>query len=183
MVWSPEAKELWTDFYVRWRTVRKVWDIKSQSLTARIQEHIQKIAVVYSTLAGESEISAPTLATAIAIGEWLEKTILRLFENVGLDTFSKAELTVLKIVKHRQRIPRRTLQQLVSKKGINGKLFGDVLKSLAANGHIVEFLETTPSGQVSKIVAYVPRNHQHLSRSEASEEGVGVLENGLEVRL
>ena len=48
-------------------------------------------------------ISAPTLATAIAIGEWLEKTILRLFETVGLDVFSKAELMVLKIVRERQR--------------------------------------------------------------------------------
>jgi hypothetical protein len=183
MNWSPEAKELWTDFYVQWRTARKAWDIKSQSLTARIQEHIQKIAVVYSTLAGESDISAPTLVTAIAIGEWLETTTLRLFENVGLDPFSKAELTVLKIVKHRQRIPRRTLQQLVSKKRINGKLFGDVLKSLDANGHIVEFPETTPSGQVSKIVAYVPRNSQHLGRNEASEKGVGVPEKRLGVAL
>jgi len=87
MVWSEAAEGLWTDFYTQWRTVRKVWDIKSQSLTARIQEHIQKIAVVYSMLAGETYISAPTLATAIAIGEWLEKTILRLFQNVGLDAF------------------------------------------------------------------------------------------------
>ena len=66
--WSEEAKELWTAFYVSWRTVRKAWDNKSQSLTARIQEHIQKIAVVYSTLAGETAISGPKLAQAIAIG-------------------------------------------------------------------------------------------------------------------
>jgi Bifunctional DNA primase/polymerase, N-terminal/Protein of unknown function (DUF3987)/Primase C terminal 1 (PriCT-1) len=177
MEWSPEAKDLWTEFYVSWRTVRRGWDIKSQSLTARIQEHIQKIAVVYSTLAGEATITAPTLATAITIGEWLEKTILRLFENVGLDTFSKAELTVLKIVRDRKRIPRRSLQQIVSKKGINGKLFGEVLKSLEANGHIIEVSEPTPSGQYSKIVAYVSGNTQHLTSGVSSEKVLGVPAN------
>jgi hypothetical protein len=177
MEWSPEAKDLWTEFYVSWRTVRKAWDIKSQSLTARIQEHIQKIAVVYSTLARETTITAPTLATAITIGEWLEKTILLLFENVGLDAFSKAELTVLKIVRDRKRIPRRALQQIVSKRGINGKTFGEVLKSLQANGHIIEFPETTPSGQTSKILAYVPGNTQHLTPGVSSEKVLGVPAN------
>jgi len=84
--------------------------------------------------------------------------------------FSKAELTVLKIVRERKRIPRRTLQQIVSKRGINGKIFGEVLKSLEANGHIIEFQETTPSGQTSKIVAHVPGNTQHLTSSESSEK-------------
>lgn len=177
ITWSREAEGLWTDFYVQWRTVRKAWDIKSQSLTARIQEHIQKIAVVYSTFAGETAISAPTLATAITLGEWLEKTILRLFESVGLNTFSKAELTVLKIVKDRQRILRRTLQQIVSKKKINGKLFADVLKTLEANGHIIELSETTPSGQTSKLIVYLPGNTQHLSPGVTSEKVLGVPAN------
>jgi hypothetical protein len=155
--------------------VRKLWDIRSQSLTARIQEHIQKIALVYSALAFETSISAPTLATAIAIGEWLQSTILRLFENVGLDAFSKAESTVLKIVRERKRIPRRVLQQIVSKKGINGKLFADVLKTLEANGHIVEFPETTSSGQISKIIAYLlDGNSQHLSSGATKEKVLDV---------
>jgi Bifunctional DNA primase/polymerase, N-terminal/Primase C terminal 1 (PriCT-1)/Protein of unknown function (DUF3987) len=174
IVWSEQARELWTEFYVSWRNVRKTWDIRSQSLTARIHEHIQKIAVVYSALANEFTISAPTLATAIAIGEWLQNTILRLFENVGLDTFSKAELTVLKIVRERNRIPRRALQQIVSKKGINGKLFGDVLKTLEANGHCIELPETTSSGQTSKIIVYIPRTAKHQTKSETGENLIGV---------
>lgn len=177
MVWSRDAERLWTDFYTEWRTVRKVWDIGSQSLTERIQEHIQKIAVVYSALAFETTISAPTLATAITIGEWLQNTILRLFENVGLDSFSKAELTVLKIVRERNRIPRRALQQIISKKGINGKLFGDVLKTLEANGHIIEWPETTSSGQVSKIVVYLPRIAKQPTISGTGEKLSGVPGN------
>jgi hypothetical protein len=128
-------------------------------------------------LAGDIAISAPTLAIAIAIGEWLGKTILRLFENVGLDTFSKAELMVLKIGKERQRIHRRTLQQIVSKKGINGRLFSDVLKALEANGHIIELPETTSSGQVSKIIVYIPGNSQHLSLGVTSEKVLDVPAN------
>jgi hypothetical protein len=134
--------------------------------------------MVYSALAGETSISAPALATAIAIGEWLQNTILQLFETVGLDSFSRAELTVLKIVREKKRFPRRLLQQIVSKKRINGKLFADVLKTLEANGHIVEFPETTSSGQITKIIAYVPRgNSQHLSSGATREKVLDVPGN------
>jgi len=66
---------------------------------------------------------------------------------------------------------------MASKRRINGKLFGDVLKSLVANALIAESPETTPSGQISKIVAYIPGNREHLSPKPASEKGVGVPAN------
>lgn len=155
MDWSPEARELWTMFYTEWRTARKAWDATSANLTARIFEHVLKVALVYSALGEEKKISAKSLATAIAIGEWLQGNILRLFGDVGLDQFSKAEKVILEIVKAKGEIYRRELQQLGFKKGINGELFGRVLRALEANGHVTIGEIETMAGRKRPIVEYV----------------------------
>jgi len=72
MEWGGEAKELWREFYVQWKTKRKTWYLTAQKLTARTHEHVQKIACVYAAVNGEPVITAKTLATAITIGGWLE---------------------------------------------------------------------------------------------------------------
>lgn len=152
--WSPEAKELWGAFYTEWRTVRKAWDTRQANLTARIFEHILKIALVYSALGGEQKISATSLAIAIAIGEWLQGNALRLFGDVGLDQFSKAERVILEIVKARGSIYRRELQQLTFKKLINGELFGRALRTLEVNGHVTISEIETMAGRKRPIVEY-----------------------------
>lgn len=174
MVWSTEAKELWGEFYVQWKMLRKGWSAKAANLTARTHEHVQKIALVYSALSGEREISARSLATAIAIGEWLEKTSLRLFGDVGLDPFAKAEKTVLEILKPKRRMWRRDLQQAASKKKINGKVFGEVLRTLEANGHVKPGESASLSGQRRPLVEYIPGNREHLSSSGTREKVLGV---------
>jgi len=155
MDWSPEAREMWTTFYTEWRTARKAWDAKSANLTARIFEHVLKVALVYSALGEEKKISAKSLATAIAIGEWLQSNVLRLFGDVGLDQFSKAEKVILEIVKAKGEIYRRELQQSGFKKGINGELFGRVLRALEANGHVTIGEIETMAGRKRPVVEYV----------------------------
>ena len=172
--WHPEAEELWSDFYTEWRTVRKAWDTRAANLTARIFEHVLKIALVYSALGGEEKISAKSLATAIAIGEWLQGNVLRLFGDVGLDQFTKAEKVILEILKSRRRMWRRDLQQAASKKKINGKLFGEVLRSLEANGHVKQGESESLSGQKRPFVEYIPGNREHLSSSGTREKVLGV---------
>ena len=111
MEWDPEAKELWGKFYIEWKKERKGLNTRTVNLTARTFEHILKIALVYSALAEEEKIGPQSLATAIAIGEWLEKTSLRLFGDVGLDPFSKAENIILGRIKTKGREYTRDLQQ------------------------------------------------------------------------
>ena len=172
--WHPEAEEVWSDFYTEWRTVRKGWNARAANLTARIFEHVLKIALVYSALGGEEKISAKSLATAIAIGEWLQGNVLRLFGDVGLDQFTKAEKVILEILKPRRRMWRRDLQQAASKKKINGKLFGEVLRSLEANDHVKQGESESLSGQKRLFVEYIPGNREHLSSSGTREKVLGV---------
>jgi len=158
MEWSGEAKELWRGFYVHWRTERKTWALTAQKLTARTHEHVQKIACVYAAVNGEAVITAKNLAIAIKIGEYFEDSALRLFGDVGLNPFSKAEKDILGILKPQGRMWRRDLQQVVSKKGINGELFGRVLKSLESNDHIYQGRDKGFSGQERPYVEYLLGN-------------------------
>jgi len=50
MVLHPEAKELWKEFYVEWKTMRQGWKTRNANLSARTSEHILKISPVYSGL-------------------------------------------------------------------------------------------------------------------------------------
>jgi hypothetical protein len=155
MEFDPTAKAMWKEFYDALWITRKKWDAKAANLTARTFEHILKIATVLSALSDDRMITEKSLATAILIGEWLQKNSLRLFGNVGLDQFGRSESAVLEILKRRVKMFRRELQQAAFKKGINGEVFGRILKSLANNGQVSLSEMLSPSGQLRPTVEYV----------------------------
>jgi len=172
---SSEAHELWNDFYVQWRMGRKQWSSRAANLTARTHEHIQKIALVYSALANESEISARSLATAIAVGGWLEKTTLRLFGDVGMDRQSKAQKVIVeRLKKHDRPMFVRDLQRAVSAR-IPGRDFRDAIRILDDNDQVQVYDDEQLSGQKRKVISLVCQiDSRHLSSSETREKVSGV---------
>src|SRR5690348_17309341 len=92
---SSPAGELWNDFYTEWRSSRTRVNQRIADLTARTFEHVLKIAIVYSLLAGEDAISTRALAIAIKIGDWLEANAREIFGETGLDRRSKAQNAIL----------------------------------------------------------------------------------------
>ena len=160
--WHPSARKMWIEFYIEWRRSRVNWDPTAANLTARVFEHVQKIALVYSALSGEANITPKALAVAIAIGKWLQASTLSIFSDVGLDSFTKAEKEIRKEVEKRSFIYRRDLQRLLHRKIPNGELFARALKALDANGFIKchDGATRTPfgdyqGGQVRPWVEYV----------------------------
>jgi hypothetical protein len=67
--------------YIEWRRSRTDWDPTAANLTARVFEHVQKIALVYSALSGQANITPRALAIAIAIGKWLQASTLGIFSE------------------------------------------------------------------------------------------------------
>ncbi|OGU70154.1 MAG: hypothetical protein A3H45_10540 [Ignavibacteria bacterium RIFCSPLOWO2_02_FULL_55_14] len=155
---DSRAHDLWGEWYIAWKKERDELDPKRRDLTARTSEHVLKISLVYSALAQEREISARSLITGIKIGEWLEGNVLRAFEDVGLDSFSKAEKLILSKIRSKGRLFRRVLQQAAGARGINARMFGDVLKTLHENGHIKITGDKALSGQKTILVEYVADN-------------------------
>jgi hypothetical protein len=154
---TAEATELWTNFYTGWKTERREWHPKQANLSARTFEHVLKIGVVYSVLAGENQISVKSLAIAIAVGGWLQFNTLRLFADSGLDYLGKAERIILDLLKRANngRMWRRDLQQAVSKRGFNGEVFNRAIKALESNDYIRCRPIISPAGRERPIVEYI----------------------------
>jgi len=155
---EPEAEALWRDFYIAWKTARQDRNIRDQKLTARIDEHILKLAMVYSAVEKKSLITLDALITAISIGRWLQATTLEVFSEVGHSSFSRAEKIVIDVVKSKGKIYRRVLQQRVFKKSIDGDTLTRVITALVKNGHLKEGKDKTISGHERPWVEYVPVN-------------------------
>ena len=153
---TPEAETIWCDFYTQWKTERRGWNQKQAELTARVFEHVLKIAIVYAVLAGEDRISKDSLCRAIAVGGWLQSNTLTLFSDTGLDVLAKVERIIIAILKPKGRMYRRDLQQAASKRGINAELFNRALKSVEAND-VVEIGEIlSMAGRRRSIVEFLP---------------------------
>jgi putative DNA primase/helicase len=136
--WTEESRDLWIRHYTAWKESRRSWNERDRKLTARIDEHILKLAIVYSAIKKQSVVTVEALITAISIGQWLQTTALNAFREVGQDPFGRAEKTVLDIVKSKGKMRRRYLQQWVYKKGINGEILTRVITSLVKNGELKE---------------------------------------------
>ena len=156
--WTEGSGKKWTEFYTELKKSRQGWNPRDQKLTARIDEHTLKLAMIYSAIEKESAITESALTTAIKIGKWLQQVTLNAFSDVGQDYFSRAEKIVLDIVKTKGQIYRRYLQQWVHKKGINGEVLSRVITSLVKNGQIKEGKQTMPSGQERPWVGYIPKS-------------------------
>jgi hypothetical protein len=169
---DPEAKDLYCKFYIALRRSMDERDAREVQLTSRIDEHVLKIALVYSAVFGETKITRKALAIAIAIGRWLQASTLSIFGDVGLDSFTKAQKEILKVVEKRGYIYRRDLQRLLSKK-INGELFGRALRVLDTDGFIKchDGRERTPfgaflGGQVRPWIEYIRQTPDTYLRAQ-----------------
>jgi hypothetical protein len=165
---TSEAEELWIHFYTEWKKERKEWHPKQANLTARTFEHILKISVVYSVLAGEQKIGTKSLGIAVALGKWLQSNTLRLFADTGLDHFGKCERAIINVLKGAKnyRMWRRDLQQLISGRGFNGEVFGRAIKALTSNDQVRCYsMVSSTTGKERQVVEYLQRRPR--------ESGVG----------
>jgi len=156
---SSDALARWRDFYIDWRNRRQKLDYRKAQLTARIFEHILKIATVYTVLDSRDVISLDTLNIAIDLGSWLESNTMRLFTEVGMDRFGKCEHTVLDLLKRSRnmRMWRRDLQMQMSGRRFNAEMFNRALKALEMNDQISCY-DLIVAGKTRTVVQYLGRH-------------------------
>src|SRR5688572_30206702 len=101
-------------------------------------------------------ITPRSLATAIAIGEWLEGNALTLFGDTGLDRRTKAQNAILKRLRSNNNRPMylRDLQRGLSVK-VTGSDFRDAIKVLSDNDQIKVYEIVHMSGQKRKVVQLI----------------------------
>ena len=154
---DPEAVALWDSFYIAWKEARRRRSRVEADLTARTDEHILKIALVFTALSGEHDFTAEIIARAIAVGEWLEKSNLHLFRGVGQDQITQAQDRIMAVVKSAGgQMRTRDLQQRLSKE-MRAEAFRTAYRGLLEADRLVENDESQLSGQIAKVVR-IPDN-------------------------
>lgn len=123
---QPSAKNYFGEFYHELREEFKKESEASYTLK-RLEEHIKKIALVYSVTLFETEISLRAMAYACKIGEEIKDSTKDLFEEFGVSQEILIERRIerhfeetLEMTKRQlqrrfnQRVSTRTLNQIIS---------------------------------------------------------------------
>jgi uncharacterized protein DUF3987 len=157
MEMNTGALGLWNEFYPAWKKERRDMKAKDAQLTARIFEHVLKIAIVYAVTGGEATITECTLATAIQIGGWLQSNATRLFAATGRDRLGKCEYLILDLLlrAHGRRMYRRDLQMSLGGRGYNAETFNRAQRALLLSERIAATEEETISNRTRTMIEYV----------------------------
>ena len=151
---SADALERWKDFYISWRNGRRRLDRRKAQLTARIFEHVLKIATTYAVLNRENAISLRTLDIAIDIGNWLEANTAQLFTTIGMDQFGRCEHAVLDVLRRARdrRMWRRDLQMAMGGRRFNAEIFNRAIRALEMNDRVSCYDVITSAGKSRTVV-------------------------------
>src|SRR5262245_46517224 len=115
--WSGGATAIYEKFYGDWHQRQCALLSEIAALTNRIPNHVVKIAMVYSILNGDFEITDQAIATAIQIGDYLERTAISIFGDTGLSKQGRVERMIISRLKSNGRMMEyRQLQRALGGK-------------------------------------------------------------------
>src|SRR5262249_13812807 len=120
--------------------------------TARVDEHILKLAMIYSVAVEHSfEITTTGLETAIKLGEWYQQTMLTVFATVGVTPLAQCEEELVTRVKKAGGCIRRSTLQIAVKHLMDGELYNRAIRS---STRLKEAVVVQPSGQKAKFILF-----------------------------
>jgi hypothetical protein len=94
---TPDARELWDEFYTRWRM--ETWpDEMFAAIVQRIPDVVLKIALIYAVLEKRTEIDAEILTAAIDAGGYAVASAQRIFSDFHSTRESKLEKRILDVL-------------------------------------------------------------------------------------
>jgi hypothetical protein len=91
MTWSGEARTIYERFYNTWHHRQRSRPDSTAAITNRISDHIVKIGMVYSIQGGHTEMTDDAIATAIKIGDYLERTAIAIFGDTSMSVQGRIE--------------------------------------------------------------------------------------------
>src|SRR5262249_22702200 len=144
MKWSAGATGIYEKFYNAWHHRQSSLSNDMAAITNRIPIHVVKIAVVYSILDGQFEITDHAIATAIQIGDYLERTAVSIFGDTGLSRQGRVEQMIISRLKaNGGMMEYRKLQRAVGGK-TDAESFVRAIRTLIMAEAIKVMPKTTP---------------------------------------
>jgi hypothetical protein len=95
MGWSAGARTIYETFYHAWHERQRSRPEMTAAITNRISDHILKIGMVYSAHDGRSEITDDAIATAIKIGDYLERIAIGIFGETSSSVQGRIEHMII----------------------------------------------------------------------------------------
>ena len=143
MNWSPGAQTLFEKFYCAWRERQRSRSGETAAITNRITDHVVKIGMVYSVSEGQNEMTDNAIATAIQIGDYLERTAISIFGDTGLSKQGRVEQMIINRLKaNGGMMEYRALQRTLGGKS-DGESFIKAIKTLQLAEQIKLTTKTT----------------------------------------
>jgi hypothetical protein len=152
MKWSAGARTLFEKFYCAWRERQRSRSGETAAITNRITDHVVKIAMLYSLSEEQTEITDNAIATAIRIGEYLERTAISIFGDTGLSKQGRVEQMIISRLKSNGGMMEyRELQRTLGGK-TDGESFIRAIKTLQLAEQIKLTTKTTTQ---PRMVVYI----------------------------
>jgi hypothetical protein len=149
--WSAGANGMYEKFYDAWHQRQSSLSTETAAITNRIPNHVVKIAMVYSILDGRSEITDHAIATAIQIGDYLERTAISIFADTGLSKQGRVEQMIISRLKSNGGIMEyRKLQR-----ALGGKTDAESFNRAIRNLIIADVIKILPTKTTPKMVVYL----------------------------
>jgi hypothetical protein len=129
---TPEAKELWSDYYRKWRRRQREDDNETMvNLWQRLPNHAMKTALVYACLEdkeGTSQITREQMQAGIDVADYAERSYEYLFSTFGFSRRSRIEGMIVEKLKEKQ-LTKRELRHVISS-SVSTKELNEVLTDL-----------------------------------------------------
>ena len=163
--WTPAAKALYQPFYEHdWPTLVEQSSDDTNSLTARLPDHVVKIAIIYSVLSGSQQITDTAVQQATRIAMYLRPVVLTLFGDVGRSRIGRVESKILEhLTAAGGWMPVRDLQQQL---GRDPEAFHKAIGLLEKDDSVRRIGVLQPSGRTKKTA------HLHDCQCETCKAGL-----------
>lgn len=141
---SAEAKSTWIEFYDHHNLEIESEKTDSLAVAFRKQEELPlRLALIFHAIAGEQAISENTMASAVAITEWIKTETRRVYALLALrsaspaDSLGSLEPKVREYISRKGPITARELQRNGPSECRSSGTAGMILDSMAKKGDVV----------------------------------------------
>lgn len=114
---TPEAEEVWDDYYRHWHRAQKEADDETMAcLWQRLPNHAMKTSLIYGALEdkdGKRQITAEQIQAGIDLATYAEKSYEYLFHSFGFSKRSRVEAKIEEKLKE-QHMTKRELRHSIS---------------------------------------------------------------------
>jgi len=147
MTWCPDARELWCDFYVRWRRFVASQGERSAALLRRIDLYILKFASLNAAMDETAQITPTHLASAIELGRFLAGCAHQTLSDLG----APRDYRIERLIEQKLAVARGSMRRKHLRQALGGRVTGEkldrILRAMERNGLITQVLDPKERGQ------------------------------------